>query len=153
MRSAPTIAFDWQPSRAWRALRWTAIAVGGGCLVWSGLDVLAKVALALLTAWMEGRARRVEQTWRGSRWMLDAAGQWTWRRRDGSEGHGVLSQSTVLGPLLLLNLEVSPSRVDLAIWPDCLDAITRRRLRVRLSTLVDADAAANAGSGRDPVTP
>ena len=133
MRSAPTIAFDWRPSRGWRALRWSALAIGVLCVLWSSLEPWGKFALAVLVAWLEWRTLRVESWWQDSQWRLDGEGAWHWRRADMTEGDAALTQATLLGPLIVLNLRDSSGRVDLPIWPDQLDAETHRRLRVRLA--------------------
>jgi hypothetical protein len=140
MQSAPTISFDWKPSRGWRAVRWGLLIVGAACLAWSGLGVAAKAGVALLAVWLEWRHLRFEQHWRGSDWCLDGDGAWQWQRADDTRGEAMLAQATQLGPLLVLNLRRAGERIDLPIWPDQLDAATRRRLRVRLGTLHD-DAA------------
>lgn len=132
MRSAPAIAFEWKRSRAWRASRRAALAAGLACLAWSGLGAWAKMALILLAAWMELRTVRKEDAWHLSRWKLDGDGGWRWRRDGDGEGEAALLQATSLGPLILLDLHASGRRVDLALWPDNLDADTRRRLRSRL---------------------
>lgn len=141
MRSAPTIAFDWQPSRGWRVLRWSATAVGALCVVWSGLDVWGKFALALLVASLEWRNLCAEKLWQGSQWRIDGEGAWRWRRGDGKEGDAVLAQATLLGPLIVLNLRSASGRIDLPVWPDQLDVETRRKLRVRLQTLDTSNGA------------
>ena len=114
-------------------MRWGLLAVGTLCLLWSGLDPLAKCGLALLAAWLEWRTVRSERTWHGSHWQLDSEGDWCWQRVDGAEGAATLEQATMLGPLMVLNLQHASGRIDLPIWPDQLDADTRRRMRVRLS--------------------
>lgn len=135
MRSAPTISFDWRPSRAWRLVRWTSLAVGALCLLWAGLEPWAKFAIALLGVWLEGRNLRFERFWKDSSWRLDNEGDWRWRRSDGSEGQAKLTQATLIGSLLVLNLRVAGRRIDLSIWPDQVHADTRRRLGVRLRRL------------------
>jgi len=134
MRSAPAIAFEWKRSCVWRASRRAALAAGVACLAWSGLGAWAKLALILLAAWMELRTVRNEDAWHPSRWKLDGDGGWRWRRDgdDPGEGEATLVQATSLGPMILLDLRASGRRVDLALWPDNLDADTRRRLRARL---------------------
>ncbi len=135
MPSAPTIAFDWQPSQGWRFARWAGLLVGAMCLAWAGIDVLAKSGLAVLAGWLEWRNLRFERDWRRSGWKLDGDGAWSWRRANGAAGTASLVQATLLGPLLVLNLRAAEGRIDLPIWPDALDDATRRRLRVRLANL------------------
>jgi len=108
------------------------LVVGALCLLWSGLELLGKCGLALLVVWLEWRNLRSERTWDGSCWQLDGEGVWRWQRVDGAEGTVTLEQATMLGPLIVLNLRDATGRVDLPIWPDQLDADTRRHLRVRL---------------------
>ena len=133
MPSAPAISFDWNPSRGWRAFRWATLAIGVLCLAWSGLELPAKFALALLAGWLEWRNLRSERAWRGSTWRFDGEGEWRWLRQGGSEGSATFRQATLLGPLIVLNLRDAGGRIDLPIWPDQLDDDARRRLRVRLS--------------------
>ncbi len=135
MRSAPTISFDWRPSRGWRVARWTSLGIGAICLAWASLDAPAKFVLALFAVWFEWRNLHHESLWRNSGWRLDNEGAWRWQRADGTEGDAILTQATSLGPLTVLNLRDSSGRIDLPIWPDQLDADTRRQLRVRLATL------------------
>jgi len=134
MPSAPAIFFDWKPSRGWRAFRWGMLLIGAVCLLWSGLELLAKFALALLAGWLEWRNFRAEKAWDNSHWKLDGEGGWRWRVND-TEGAATLEQATLLGSLIVLNLRCASGRIDLPIWPDQLDADTRRGLRVRLATL------------------
>ncbi len=104
-------------------------------MAWSSLDPVASCALAVLAGWLEWRQLRFERLWTGSEWRLDGDGAWRWRRADGEAGPATLEQATLLGPLVVLNLQRDTERIDLSIWPDQLDSATRRRLRVRLGTL------------------
>ncbi len=101
--------------------------------MWSGMEFPAKGGIALLAGWLEWRNLRSERAWHGSHWQLDCEGNWNWQRVGGSGGGAVLTQATLLGPLIVLNFRSSDGRIDLPIWPDQLDTDTRRRLRVRLA--------------------
>ena len=114
-------------------MRCGLLVVGALCLLWSGLELLAKCGLALLAAWLEWRTLKSERIWDASSWRFDGEGLWGWQRVDGATGTATLAQATLLGPLVVLNLRDASGRIDLPIWPDQLDIDTRRRLRVRLS--------------------
>ncbi len=101
--------------------------------MWSGVDIPVKGGIALLAGWLEWRNLRFERAWHGSHWQLDCEGNWNWQRVDGAGGGAVLTQATLLGPLIVLNFRSSDGRIDLPIWPDQLDTDTRRHLRVRLA--------------------
>lgn len=139
MTSAPTIDFEWWPSRGWRRFRISSLLVGMACLAWAAVDAWMVLALLLLIALVEIRAGRSERAWAGSCWRVDAEGVWHWQRVDGVEGEATLDQATVLGPLIVLNLRADNRRVSLPLWPDTIREDTRRQLRIRLPTLQPAE--------------
>lgn len=133
MKSAPTIAFDYRPSR-WIGA--TALLVYASAVLapWlSGLSLFVCAALSLaaiafgayaLHRFWKPPFRRI--AYRASGWVLiDAANE---------EHAAVLESHAHLGALLALRLRVGPrSRLRLVLVPDNLDADTRRRLVLMLA--------------------
>ncbi|MET0226480.1 MAG: hypothetical protein ABW187_08580 [Dokdonella sp.] len=133
MKSAPTIAFDYRPSR------WIGIAAGvtlalGVLAPWlSALPLLAQAAISL-TAFAAGlhalqrhaRPPFCRIAWRASGWsLIDAAG---------AEHAALLGAHAHLGVLLALNFRHGPrSTFHALLLPDNLDAQTRRRLILLLA--------------------
>ncbi|MEP7043642.1 MAG: hypothetical protein ABI843_11305 [Dokdonella sp.] len=133
MKSAPTIAFDYRPSR------WIA---GAGCGVLAlavlapsltALPVIARIGVSLfalvagacaLRRHLLPRFRRI--AWRASGWVLvDPAGE---------EHAALLISQAHLGALLALGFRYGPrARFRMVLAPDNLDAQTRRRLILLLA--------------------
>ena len=137
MRSAPDISFELKPSALELALLAvvTALALIGA---WGAdLDGLTRAALAALVLVVVAAAlrRRLRPPLTAVRWRGDGEVRVT--LRDGSEVEASLS-GRPWGPLIVLSLAWRQRRLGLWLWPDQLDADSRRRLRIRLSAATDA---------------
>jgi hypothetical protein len=133
MKSAPTIAFDYRPSR-WIGAAALLVCAGAALVPWlSGLPLLARAALSLAAIVFGAYAlhrfwnppfRRV--AYRAAGWaLIDAADE---------EHAAVLESHAHLGVLLALGLRVGPrARLRAMLAPDNLDADTRRRLVLMLA--------------------
>ncbi len=133
MKSAPTIAFDYRPSR-WIGAAAVLVSVCAVLAPWlSGLPPVAGASLSLaalmfaalvLRRFWQPPIRRV--AFRASGWMLVDA--------DGAELPALLESHAHLGVLLVLGFRhASRARFHALLAPDNLDAGTRRRLIVLLS--------------------
>lgn len=138
MRSAPTIAFDYRPSR------WLLVAV----IVMGVLAAMA-VMVAGLTWWLRwplalAAAAYAWRQWRDLRrgapdavaWRSD--GSWMIRDVHGDEREAELLASRVLAGMIFLQLRSDARRVGLVLTSDNLDPDRLRRLRMRLSASSDA---------------
>jgi toxin CptA len=137
MRSAPDISFELKPSPSELTLLavMTGLALVGA---WGAqLDGLMRLALAAVVLAVAGDAlrRRLHPPLTAVRWRGD--GETRVMLRDGSEVEATLSGRR-WGPLIVLALVWRGRRLGLWLWPDQLDADTRRRLRMRLSVASDA---------------
>lgn len=140
MRSAPSIAFEYRPSWWPRLL---LIALGALALVaigYSGAGPYLATTLAVgviagvLVAWRRGAASPVHRvTWR-------ADGGWQLHLHDDTKVEATLLDARLVAGAIVLRLSrASRAREALLIFPDNLDADTRRRLRMRLSAGTDND--------------
>jgi len=136
MRSAPTIAFEYHPSRTLAAmivvlimLAVASIATSGMSWVWKSLLMIACLAYGAVALWRHARP------WiRALAWQGDGDVSLTLAERGATEtGQGSLADARVLGPLIMLSLRWPKGRATLWLLPDNLGADTRRRLRVRLA--------------------
>ncbi len=133
MKSAPTIAFDYRPSR------WIGIAAGVMLALavlapWlTELPLIARAAVSLaafaagiraLRSHARPRFRRI--AWRASGWSLID--------RADAEHAALLTSHAHLGALLALSFRHGPrARFQAVLMPDNLDAQTRRRLILLLA--------------------
>src|SRR5487761_2094004 len=137
MRYAPDISFDLKPSPSELTLL-AAVTVLALLGAWGAdLDGLMRTLLAALVLMMAGAAlrRRLRPPLTVVRWRGD--GEVRVMLRDGSEVEATLSGRR-WGPLIVLALAWRGRRLGLWLWPDQLDADSRRRLRMRLSAASDA---------------
>ena len=137
MRSAPDISFELKPSPSELTLlaAMTLLALVGA---WGAdLDGLTRLALAAVVLAVAGDAlrRRLRPPLTAVRWRGD--GEVRVMLHDGSEAEATLSGRR-WGPLIVLALAWRGRQLGLWLWPDQLDADTRRRLRMRLSAASDA---------------
>ena len=136
MRSAPTIAFEYHPSRTLAAmivvliaLALAAIAISGMPWPWLAASMVACLAYGVAALWRQARPRIRALAWQG-----DGDVSLTLAERGAMEtGRGSLADARVLGPLIMLSLRWPKGRAALWLLPDNLDADTRRRLRARLA--------------------
>ncbi|GAP67308.1 hypothetical protein MBSD_n2629 [Mizugakiibacter sediminis] len=133
MKSAPTIGFEYRPSRALIAALWAVAALAVLAIASSGLPGWLRFALAVAAVAYAIRdvARLRRPPLRALRLRGDGAVELA--LADGRDAAGTLRGARVLGPLIVLRLAWGAgSRAALVLLPDNLDADTRRRLRVRL---------------------
>lgn len=133
MKSAPTIAFDYRPSR-WIGTAGALVCAAAAFAPWlSGLPWLARVALSLaaiafgthaLNRFLNPHFRRI--AYRASGWVvLDA---------HDTEHVAALESHAHLGVLLALGFRTGPrARQRVVLTPDNLDADSRRRLVLMLA--------------------
>ena len=148
MRSAPTIAFEYRPSRALAALivvltalALLAIAMSGLPWPWKSAWRIACLAYGATSLWRHVHPRVRALAWQGGNDVaLTLAG-----RGSGETMQGSLVDARVLGSLIVLSLRWPKRRAALWLLPDNLDADTRRRLRARLA-LGGIRASVNADS-------
>ncbi|WP_298071055.1 hypothetical protein [Oleiagrimonas sp.] len=138
MRSAPSIGFDYHPSRWPRRGTWLLTVLAMMSLALSGLSVASSMALGALAlgyAFVSARKCRTSRV-RSLIWRAD--GGWLLRLDDDQEVEGRLLSARHAGSSVFLRLAWEPQHVEaLALLPDNLDAQTRRRLRMRLSAISD----------------
>lgn len=140
MKSAPTIAFDYRPSREVACL---AVVVSFAAILapWlSGLPIAAQAAISTCTllfaigslaAFSKPRFRRI---------AYQASG-WTLVDRSGTELQADLVAHATLGPWLMLDFRDSQRRRFRALLgPGNVDAQTRRRLILLLARAEVAQA-------------
>ena len=133
MKSAPTIAFDYRPSR-WVGVAAALVCVAAASASWlCGLPLPARVALSLaviayaayaLQRFWNPRFQRI--AYRASGWVLLDVG--------GNEHIAMLESHAHLGALLALGFRMGPrARLRVVLAPDNLDADARRRLVLMLA--------------------
>jgi toxin CptA len=140
MTSAPGIGFEYRPSRWPTALLVTLGALSLAAIAYSGVDawlavllVLAVMAYATIS-FRRGRACRVREA------MWRADGGWQLRLHDDTTVEARLLEARQMAGAIVLRLGWTPKhREALLLFPDNLDADTRRRLRMRLSEGTDTD--------------
>lgn len=133
MKSAPTIGFEYRPSRAWIAALWSVAALALLAIAISGLPGWMRLLLAV--AAVAHAIRAVAQLRRPPLRALRLRGDDVVELglANGQDAAGTLRGARVLGPLIVLRLAWGAgSRAALVLLPDNLDADTHRRLRVRL---------------------
>jgi len=133
VKSAPTIAFDYRPSR-WIGSAAGLAAVLAAAAPWlSSLPVIACAAVSLIALAagaqalrQHARPRFVRVAWRASGWSLVD--------RAGNEHAALLVSHAHLGALLALGFRDGVrSYFRIVLAPDNLDAQTRRRLILLLA--------------------
>ncbi len=139
MTSAPSIGFEYRPSR-WPSRLLVLIGALALLSIWiSGVPRLAAVGLSLLVMAVvagyirqQGRSPVRLVTWRSD-------GGWQLQLPDDSEVEAQLLDARHRGALIMLRLRwATRGRATLLLFPDNLDADTRRRLRMRLSASADS---------------
>lgn len=137
MRSAPTIAFEYRPSRTLAAtivvltvLAMVAIASSALPRLWMAALMIAGFVYGAAAFW-----RHVHPRVRALAWQGDGDVSLALAERVSSETglQGSLVDARVLGPLIVLSLRWPRGRAALWLLPDNLGADTRRRLRARLA--------------------
>lgn len=134
MKSAPAIAFDYQPSR-WLAASILMVAVLALiALAASGIPPWAAFMLAGVTcAYAALTLRRMLRS-PTRRVAWHQAGHWRLADNDGVEHMAELQHAVVRGGWIVLTLRTADgARLPLVLAPDNCDADVRRRLRVRLA--------------------
>lgn len=140
MTSAPSIGFEYRPSR-WPAR--LLLAMGVLAIVASWLSALPAWLAATLTmtlatgiVWLVRRGRN--DPVRRATWRAD--GSWQLQLHDDSDVEATLVDARVGAGAIVLHLRWPPRRrASLLLFADNLDADTRRRLRMRLSAGADID--------------
>ncbi|MEO6967416.1 MAG: protein YgfX [Rhodanobacteraceae bacterium] len=150
MRTPPSIGFAYRPSRL--------LAFGAVCIallalvavVSSGISAWLAAVLFLLAAVYGCIAlwRFLHPPIRSVLWRGDGGVSITLASQKGSTGdtQGELREARLFGPLIVLSLRWPRGSAALWLLPDNLDADTRRRLRIRLSTDGARLASVNADS-------
>jgi toxin CptA len=140
MTSAPGIGFEYRPSRWPVVLLLTLGALALVALFYSGVDSwLAVILVMAVLSHVVISIHRVracpvsEALWR-------ADGGWQLHLRDDTAVEARLLEARVLAGAIILRLRWAPrGQAALLLFPDNLDADTRRRLRMRLSAGTDID--------------
>lgn len=133
MKSAPTIGFEYRPSRVLAAALLAVGALALLAIAISGLPGWARLLLVAIA--MAYTARAVTRLRRPVLRALRLRGDDVVELglANGQDAAGTLRGARVLGPLIVLRLAWGAgSRTALVLLPDNLDADTHRRLRVRL---------------------
>lgn len=150
MRTPPSIGFAYRPSRGLAAgaalgglLALVAIIISGVTMRMTTVLLALALAYGAVALWRFLNPPISAVLWRG-----DGGVSITLAERDGntSEVQGELCDARVLGPLIVLNQRWPRGRAALWLLPENLDADTRRRLRIRLSTDGARLASVNADS-------
>jgi toxin CptA len=139
MKSAAAIAFDYRPSR------WVAAAIASvtllalAAIAVSGIPLALKIALAsaasAYAAWSLRGFLRVNT--RRIAWQQ--GGHWRIADIDGSEHVAELESGIVRGGWIVLRLRRADGRrIAIVLGPDNSDTDVRRRLRVQLTRVHDA---------------
>ena len=144
MKSAPSIAFDYAPSRLVLSALCVVATFATVAPWFSALPVAACVALSALAIGFAARALRsfrapqfVRIAYRGDGWVL--------LDRAGAERAALLRSYRHLGVFVTLDWRhARRARFRVVLAPDNLDAETRRRLIVLLRRVAHADDAAAA---------
>ena len=137
MTSAPAIGFEYQPSRWVPRLFAAVAALAVVAIAVSGLPLLARMALVVIS--MAGcvyAIRRLSLPIYAVGWANHSG--WTLRGLDGGDDAATLVAFRVMGQMVLLRL-ASGRYGKLTLWlmPDNSDADIRRRLRMRLAVLAN----------------
>ncbi|QBB70387.1 hypothetical protein ELE36_08405 [Pseudolysobacter antarcticus] len=145
--SAPTIAFDYRPSRWLLAALLGVAALAMLGLTFCNAPLWLKLSLAIVALIYLGHSlRRLLQTkWTSLVWHA----QGYWRLHAGSDDPHIaeLIGSTRVGWLLVLRFRLhGRQRFDAMLLPDNLDADTRRRLCVRLTRALPDTATGDQSS-------
>jgi toxin CptA len=133
MKSAPTIAFDYAPSR-WIALATVLVCAGAVLAPWlSTLPLAACAGVSLAAAGFGAFALR--RQWRTPfRRIACRASGWTLVDLADTEHEAILESHAHLGALMVLAFRHGPrARFRAVFGPDNLDAETRRRLILLLA--------------------
>ena len=134
MKSAPAIAFDYQPSRALLMAAGFVLLLALVAVALSGFGIAAKCILVVAACAYAGYSARRVLLHRVKRCAWHEGGQWRVRDSRGEEHAAVLLHATARGPLIALVFQAGAlRRVSIVLLPDNCDAETRRRLRVRLA--------------------
>ena len=151
MRSAPSIGFEYRPSRSLTACATGVLLLALLAIALSGIPPWLAALLGALTLAYGGFALRryLRPPVRALTWRSDGSLAIALSRRSGDAGEaeGALHAARVFGPLVVLQLRWPP-RGRCALWllPDNLEADARRRLRARLHTDGAQPASVNADS-------
>jgi hypothetical protein len=133
MKSAPTIAFDYAPSRA-VVLAGALVCAGAALAPW--LSVLPVAACAGVSSAAAGfGAFALHSQWRTPfRRIACRASGWTLVDLADTEHEAILESHAQLGALMVLAFRHGPrARFRAVLGPDNLDAETRRRLVLLLA--------------------
>ncbi|MEP7096341.1 MAG: hypothetical protein ABI748_01655 [Dokdonella sp.] len=133
MKSAPTIAFDYRPSRA-VGIAGALLCVAAGVAPWlSALPLYACAGCSLAVIAWGGRA--LKQFWNpGFCRIAYRASGWVLLDVNATEHAAVLESHAHLGVLIVLGFRTgSRSRLRVVLTPDNLDAQPRRRLVLMLA--------------------
>ncbi|NII09643.1 protein YgfX [Oleiagrimonas sp. C23AA] len=136
MKSVPTIAFEYRPSRRLRTLLVTLavlaiIGVMAAAMPWWSQGLL--VVMVVIGLW---RYRQREHRLAGCRLRWDSAGQWHLQAAGGQERPVVLEGKAQQAGFLVLRFR-GARRVPLVLCSDNLEQTTYRHLRMRLSATTD----------------
>jgi len=133
MKSAPTIAFDYRPSRWITGAIALMMLAAAGAPWMSALPANAALLVTTLAFVLGVSAIRVFSRPPFVRIAFRDSG-WSLVDRGGVEREAILDAHARLGPLVSLGLRYSPaSHFRMVVGPDNLDAPTRRRLILLLS--------------------
>jgi len=144
MKSAPTIAFDYAPSRLVAATAFVVLVLAIVAPWSSALPAVACIALSLLAI---GAGMFVIRAFRTPRFVRIAyrGDGWVLLDRGGAEHAALLRAHRHLGAFVTLDWRYARrARFRAVLAPDNLDAQTRRRLVVLLRRTAPDDAAAIA---------
>lgn len=133
MKSAPTIAFDYRPSR-WIGSAAVLVCVCAACAPWlTALPMALRALLSLLALAAGARALYRHANPRFRRIAYRASG-WTLADASAEEHAAVLESRAHLGSLLVLGFRYGPrAYFRVVLTADNLDADTRRRLVLLLA--------------------
>lgn len=144
MTSAPAIGFEYRPSRWVPCLFVVVTVLAVLAIVFSGLPLLARIALttASVAACLLA-IRRLRLPIYAVGWASQSG--WTLRGLDGADDTATLMSFRVMRQIVLLRL-TSHRYGKLTLWllPDNSDADIRRRLRMRLAVIQAAEESARA---------
>jgi hypothetical protein len=133
MRSAPSIAFDYRPSRAVIAAIGAVGFVAALVPWWSAATLGLRIALSLGALGIAVVALHRYRSPPFHRIVRRASG-WRLVDRDGREHAAILRAHRRLGTLLALDWHCAPrARFRVLLTPDNMDADTRRRLVLLLA--------------------
>lgn len=127
--ASSTCRLEWRPSPLGVGLAAVIAVAAAGSVLASGLPFRGVFAvfvlfLGLRSAWRQWRQAPREMAWQAGEGRLVFDDGTTWTR----------GSLVMRGPLAVLRgRDASGRRQSLAWWPDTLDAMTRRRLRLSLA--------------------